>query len=401
MAAPSPDVPPELGALVRSFVAKLCLKASTAAQCAPLLAENLPLGLTLCKAQRTARQLRWFLHGDGECGETEGNTEALCALLVSETALVHYTPRPKNAGARSLAEQGDVDEKYWKRRYNYFARFDEGVRMDPGAWFEVTPESVARHLADRLCHEVVVDGTCGVGGNAIQFAMNCRQVIAVDTDAQRLSDARHNAGIYGVASRIRFVHDDFAHFAETYEGQVDAVFLSPPWGGPGHLDCPHFSLRDVEVPDIVRLFAAACKLSRRVVLYLPRHTDLHEVGILAQQHGFPAVEVEKVFFQHPTPHLKLVVVYFSPEVLQLGIPRSVTQKTVGRPSASVSPPAKVLAGARDLLSPALAGILLRAVYCRHHYLGRYVVRLALEMESEGQRKAPPSLRRRGRPRRAS
>ncbi|CAJ1342957.1 unnamed protein product [Effrenium voratum] len=361
MAAPSPDVPPELGALVRSFVAKLCLKASTAAQCAPLLAENLPLGLTLCKAQRTARQLRWFLHGDAECDEAEGNTEALCALLVSETALVHYTPRPKNAGARSLAEQGDVDEKYWKRRYNYFARFDEGVRMDPGAWFEVTPESVARHLADRLCHEVVVDGTCGVGGNAIQFAMNCRQVIAVDTDAQRLSDARHNAGIYGVASRIRFVH----------------------------------------VPDIVRLFAAACKLSRRVVLYLPRHTDLHEVGILAQQHGFPAVEVEKVFFQHPTPHLKLVVVYFSPEVLQLGIPRSVTQKTVGRPSASVSPPAKVLAGARDLLSPALAGILLRAVYCRHHYLGRYVVRLALEMESEGQRKAPPSLRRRGRPRRVS
>ncbi|CAJ1383458.1 unnamed protein product, partial [Effrenium voratum] len=74
-----------------------------------------------------------------------------------------------------------------------------------------------------------------------------------------------------------------------------------------------------------------------------------------------------------------------------------------------------LKGARDLLSPALAGILLRAVYCpepsdevgeevvkrcrepggRHHYLGRYVVRLALEMESEGQRKAPPSLRRRG------
>ena len=58
---------------------------------------------------------------------------------------------------------------------------------------------------------------------------------------------RHNAGIYGVAERISFVHDDFAHFAEHYTGpKIDAVFLSPPWGGPGHLDCPHFSLRDVE-----------------------------------------------------------------------------------------------------------------------------------------------------------
>lgn len=32
----------------------------------------------------------------------------------------------------------------------------------------MTPESVARHIADRLQYERVVDGTCGVGGNAIQ-----------------------------------------------------------------------------------------------------------------------------------------------------------------------------------------------------------------------------------------
>lgn len=36
---------------------------------------------------------------------------------------------------------------------------------------------------------------------------------------------RHNAGIYGVASRIRFVHDDFAHFAETYEGQARGAWV--------------------------------------------------------------------------------------------------------------------------------------------------------------------------------
>ncbi|CAE7609851.1 Tgs1, partial [Symbiodinium microadriaticum] len=127
----------------------------------------------------------------------------------------------------------------------------------------------------------------------------------------------HNAGIYGVADRIDFVHDDFAHFAEVYSGPpIDAVFLSPPWGGPGHLESNYFSLRDVQVPDIVHLFAAAAKLSPRVALYLPRHTDLHEIAILAAVNGFSAVEVEKVFFQHPTPHLKLIVVYFSKDVVQ-------------------------------------------------------------------------------------
>ena len=49
---------------------------------------------------------------------------------------------------------------YWVERL--------GFTFCPGAWFEVTPESVARHIADRLQYERVVDGTCGVGGNAIQ-----------------------------------------------------------------------------------------------------------------------------------------------------------------------------------------------------------------------------------------
>lgn len=402
---------PELQALVTDFVAKLCLKASSAALQAPLLAEQLPLGLALAQPKRTAEALRWLLDGDRAEKLLEARAldlVGLCTLLVSETALVHYTPRPKGMAASPIPEptgKEAIDEKYWKRRYNYFARFDEGVRMDLGAWFEVTPESVARHIADRLQYERVVDGTCGVGGNAIQFAMTSRAVVAVDTDAQRLADARHNAGIYGVAERISFVHDDFAHFAEHYTGpKIDAVFLSPPWGGPGHLDCPHFSLRDVEVPDIVRLFAAAAKLSKRVVLYLPRHTDLHEVAILASRFGFPAVEVEKVFFQHPTPHLKLVVVYFSMEVLDQGIPKSITQKTVGSKVRPKQSQPQLLGPLPDLLSSNISGVLLRAVYCRS-YLGRFVVSLAMRMEelekSQGQSsKSRGRAAQRGQPRQA-
>lgn len=380
---------PELAALVRDFIGRLYLKASSAALQTPLLAEQLPLGLSLAKPKRTSPALRWLLQGERAATAHESCPDAapalvgLCALLVSETALVHYTPRPKGTASPVPEPSGAqaIDEKYWKRRYNYFARFDEGVRMDLGAWFEVTPESVARHIADRLQYDRVVDGTCGVGGNAIQFAMTSGAVVAVDTDSQRLEDARHNAGIYGVADRISFVHDDFVHFAETYKGpKIDAVFLSPPWGGPGHLDCPHFSLRDVEVPDIVLLFAAATKLSSRVALYLPRHTDLHEVAILASRYGYPAVEVEKVFFQHPTPHLKLVVVYFSPDALEQGIPKKIAQKTVGPKTRPHQSRPQVASGPiPDLLSSNMSGVLLRAVYCRS-YLGRFVVRLAMQMQ---------------------
>ena len=180
--------------------------------------------------------------------------------MVSETSLVHYIPRQqgerrkaaeaagKGVGAMGAAEP-PVEEKYWKRRYNYFARFDEGIRMDAAAFFEVTPESIARHVADRMQYDTVVDGTAGVGGNAIQFAMRSRRVIAVDMDAGRLRDAEHNAAVYGVRDRMEFVCDDFMHWAAHYDGPpIDAVFLSPPWGGPSHLDAEYFSLKEALPP---------------------------------------------------------------------------------------------------------------------------------------------------------
>ena len=41
--------------------------------------------------------------------------------------------RGVRAGTSSEFEMKFDYPRYWKRRYNYFARFDEGVRMDLGA----------------------------------------------------------------------------------------------------------------------------------------------------------------------------------------------------------------------------------------------------------------------------
>ena len=54
-------------------------------------------------------------------------------------------------------------------------RFDEGVRLRGAAWFSVTPEQIARHLADRCRADLIVDAFCGAGGNAIQFAHTCER----------------------------------------------------------------------------------------------------------------------------------------------------------------------------------------------------------------------------------
>lgn len=396
----------------------------------PLLPADVPVGITVAVARRSRTRLAEF-HGWGDADipptDEQEKVAQLCVLVVSETSLVHYTKRPKplravpgaastKGSAQSTEAAPPVDEKYWKRRYNYFARFDEGIRMDPAAWFEVTPESVARHIADRMRYDLVVDGTCGVGGNAIQFALSSRRVIAVDTMAERLKDAAHNARIYGVEDRIEFVCDDFAHFAETYSGpQIDAVFLSPPWGGPAHLDAEHFALKDVECPDIIRLFAAAATVSKRVALYLPRHADLHEMVLLAAAHGFAAVEVEKVFFEYPTPHLKLCVIYFTPEAASKPPPAMKSSKKKVGPTGRAIGKADLVEGRSTAIAkpvsyepscsmpsgllglPPLAGPLFRALYCRFHYVGKYAVAAALAFDRTQAEGSSSSSRGHGRP----
>eukprot|EP00969_Alexandrium_andersonii_P241876 10681576-Alexandrium_andersonii.AAC.1 len=51
--------------------------------------------------------------------------------------------------------------------------------------------------------------------------------------------------------------------------------------------------------------------------------------MLAAAHGFPAVHVEKVLFQYPTPHLKLIVVYFSAEAATAPLQAGSCKKAVG------------------------------------------------------------------------
>jgi SAM-dependent methyltransferase len=103
-----------------------------------------------------------------------------------------------------------------------------GVRLDEEGQVSLTPEALALALGRPLAGRVVVDATCGAGGNTIGFARAGARVIAVEQDAGRLALARHNATIYGVADRIRFVRADAILQVPGLE--ADVLFIDPPWG---------------------------------------------------------------------------------------------------------------------------------------------------------------------------
>lgn len=137
---------------------------------------------------------------------------------------------------------------------------------------------------------VLLDAFCGCGGNAISFAKRPSNeislVIAVDKDRDKLRKAANNAKIYGISiDKIIFIEADAIRIMKTcylsgklimrqncYDNveqncilstqnqsisnvpttelchgykiggiqnlpsTIDAIFLSPPWGGPNYMD---------------------------------------------------------------------------------------------------------------------------------------------------------------------
>jgi 16S rRNA C967 or C1407 C5-methylase (RsmB/RsmF family) len=80
-------------------------------------------------------------------------------------------------------------------------------------WYSVTPEAIARHVADRFFaklgpNALVIDAMAGVGGNAIQFALKFPVAFAFDLSYERLLLTKNNAAVYGVQNSLELVRGD-------------------------------------------------------------------------------------------------------------------------------------------------------------------------------------------------
>jgi hypothetical protein len=144
-----------------------------------------------------------------------------------------------------------------KRRRETTPGFEKpGVRVDEEGRWSLTPEALALDLgrrAAKLGLATVVDAGCGVGGNTIGFARAGCSVVAVERDADRLELARHNAAIYGVSARVRFVR---GAVEDVLPGlSADLLFLDPPWG-------PEWSRERTEAPQLPLLAAALAHRSQ-------------------------------------------------------------------------------------------------------------------------------------------
>ena len=117
-----------------------------------------------------------------------------------------------------------------------------GTRLDDEGKMSLTAEAIALELGERAAGQSVLDCCGGCGGNAIGFARAGCEVTLVEPNAKRIEMARHNARLYGVEDRIRFVRATAQEVAASET--ADLLFADPPWGsdwnraGTGTSDLP-------------------------------------------------------------------------------------------------------------------------------------------------------------------
>jgi trimethylguanosine synthase len=169
---------------------------------------------------------------------------------------------------------GDGAQKYWDRRYELFSKWDEGIATDEVGLFSVKPERFALEIGQLLSGAVVLDAFCGIGGSAIGFARCGKRVIAVDIDRDRLSMAKRNAEIYGVAHQIEFVHADIMEACSSLS--FDALNIDPPWGGPDYARKARFGWRDFS-PNPLPLIRRAIGSGIAVAIGLPANFSKDEL----------------------------------------------------------------------------------------------------------------------------
>lgn len=203
--------------------------------------------------------------------------------------------------------------KYYEQRYRLWSKFDEGVHMTEEGWWTVTMEPIAARIAEKMAalgkHNLVVDVFCGCGGNSIQLAKHFDKVVAIDRDSSAIAAARKNAAVYGVDHKIEFHCCDLSEFSWVEFQRIDAVFLSPPWGGDHYSHEAYFSV-DSDLKracgySLKELFDLCRANTCSMAAFLPRNILAHDVALsLSAQENIFEIEAHMC-----NERIKAVTVY--------------------------------------------------------------------------------------------
>ena len=121
------------------------------------------------------------------------------------------------------------------------------------------------------------------------FSKEFKRVFANDLYQEKISITKNNSKVYNCPENIIYFTHDFLTL--NLEGEnIDYVFLSPPWGGPEYKNEEIYSLKKWITPDIEKIIEKSLKISKNIMIYLPRNTDLEELANIIYKYDKDDIE---------------------------------------------------------------------------------------------------------------
>ncbi|MFZ2410803.1 MAG: methyltransferase domain-containing protein [Candidatus Methanoperedens sp.] len=106
-------------------------------------------------------------------------------------------------------------------------KFTKPIVSNPEGLQLATPEIVAEYIAKRLKTGIIADLGCGIGGQVIFFAKECKKVYAVERNPQKLEFAKENCRLYGVSNVEFILGDALSEEVKTRVSDADIIFSDP------------------------------------------------------------------------------------------------------------------------------------------------------------------------------
>ena len=216
-------------------------------------------------------------------------------LIIKRNNIIFETPEFLFMKGKKDSDKFPEEEKfnpYYAQRFYFFSLYDKGIQMDKESWYSVTPEEISEYISSILpdsSNSTILDAFCGCGGNTISFSKKFRKVIANDLFIEKINMAKNNAKVYNCPENIIYYAEDFLKLNLNRE-KIDYVFLSPPWGGPEYKNDNVYSLKKWITPDIDKIIENSFKISKNIIIYLPRNTDLEELANIIYKYDKDMIE---------------------------------------------------------------------------------------------------------------
>lgn len=129
-----------------------------------------------------------------------------------------------------------------------------------------TPEVVARHRAERLACDIIVDLCSGFGFQSFAFAKTCKQVIAVEKNPDSVAAARKYAEKLGLKNILFVCGDALSPDVLRKIQKADVVFCDPQ-RAPAEKERALATIQ----PNIQELLTLYGKITANIALELPPH----------------------------------------------------------------------------------------------------------------------------------